>query len=190
MKTIKHFLILFLATGLFFSCSSDDDNPDPVNEEEIITTVNFVLTPVGNGNIVTFQSQDLDGDGPNAPVNSQIGSLVASTEYTASVQFLNELENPAENITLEVLDEADEHQVFYSLTGTSGSTVTYSDTDSDGNPLGILTVFNAGSASTNNTLTITLRHEPNKTASGVSDGNIANAGGETDVEVTFNFDIN
>jgi hypothetical protein len=190
MKTIKHFLILFLATGLFFSCSSDDDNPDPVNEEEIITTVNLVLTPVGNGDIVTFQSQDLDGDGPDAPVNSQIGSIIASTQYTASVQFLNELENPADNITLEVLEEDDEHQVFYSFTGTSGSTITYNDTDENGNPIGVSTNFSAGSASVNNTLTITLRHEPNKAASGVSTGDISNAGGETDVEVTFNFDIN
>ena len=39
------------------------------------------------------------------------------------------------------------------------------------------------------TITVTLRHEPNKDAAGVSSGDIANAGGETDIEVTFNVEI-
>jgi hypothetical protein len=39
------------------------------------------------------------------------------------------------------------------------------------------------------TLTITLRHEPNKDGDNVADGDITNAGGETDVEVTFNIDV-
>ncbi|HBK71516.1 MAG TPA: type 1 periplasmic binding fold superfamily protein, partial [Flavobacteriaceae bacterium] len=34
-----------------------------------------------------------------------------------------------------------------------------------------------------------LRHEPNKSASGVSDGDITNAGGETDIEVIFNITV-
>ena len=31
-----------------------------------------------------------------------------------------------------------------------------------------------------------LRHEPDKSAAGVSSGDITNAGGETDIEVSFN----
>jgi len=38
-------------------------------------------------------------------------------------------------------------------------------------------------------LRITLRHEPNKTAAGVQNGDITNAGGETDIEVTFTFEV-
>ncbi len=188
MKTIKFIFALLLSTIVLTSCSSDDDNPEPVNEEEVITTVRFTLIPV-SGDTVIFQSQDLDGDGPDAPVNSVMGTIVASTQYTGSVQFLNELESPAEDITLEVLEEDDEHQVFYELSGTSGSTVTYSDMDANGNPIGVSVDFNSGVTATNNTLTITLKHEPNKSATGVSDGDITNAGGETDVEVTFNFNV-
>jgi hypothetical protein len=188
MKTIKFLFALLLINIVLTSCSSDDDNPDPVNEEEVITTVRFTLTSDA-GDTVVFQSQDLDGDGPDAPVNTVTGTIIASTLYTGSVQFLNELESPAEDITLEVLEEDDEHQVFYAISGTSGSAVTYSDMDADGNPIGVSVDFSPGVSATNNTLTLTLIHEPNKSAAGVSDGDITNAGGETDVEVTFNFNV-
>ena len=41
------------------------------------------------------------------------GSFSESTQYQGAVRFLNETETPAEEITDEVLEEADEHQVFY-----------------------------------------------------------------------------
>lgn len=186
MKTIKNFLIVFMSIGLITSCSDDDDTPNPVNEEEVITTMTLTLTPSGGGTAVTFQSQDLDGDGPNAPVITVSGALQASTTYNGSVVFLNELESPAENITLEVIEEDDEHQVFYGFTGTSGSSITYNDQDINGNPLGVSITLNAGTASTGNTLTVVLKHEPTKP----NDGTIANADGETDVEATFSFDVN
>jgi hypothetical protein len=188
MRTTKYAFVLLLSTLILSSCSNDDDNPTPVNEEEIITTVSLTLSD-GNGNTVLFKSQDLDGDGPNAPEITTQGNIMASTLYTGSVQFLNELESPAEDITIEVIEEATEHQVFYTLTGNSGSTVTYTDNDSNGNPIGVAITFNSGNVGTGNALTLTLRHEPSKDADGVSDGLIANAGGETDVEVTFSFDV-
>lgn len=189
MKTIKFLFALVLSTTVLTSCSSDDDNPTPVNEEEVITTVRFTLTPEQPNEVVTFVSQDLDGDGPDAPIVDVIGTINPQIEYLGNVQFLNELDDPAENITLEVLEEAEDHQVFYSILGGTNSTIQYNDLDSDGNPIGISTIFNAGDLAMNNTLTITLRHEPNKNADGVSDGLLANAGGETDVAVTFPFDV-
>ena len=189
MKAMNKFLILFMALGLMTSCS-DDDDPAPVNEEEVITTVRLTLTSNADNSTVVFQSQDLDGDGPNAPVITVVGSMTAMTEYTGSVEFLNELENPSEDITVEVLEEDDEHQVFYGFTGTSGSSVVYTDMDDDGNPVGVSTTFSSGAAAMGNTITVTLRHEPSKDAAGVSDGDITNAGGETDVAATFTYSVN
>lgn len=191
MKTFKHLFLSVLSFSILASCSSDDDNPDPVNEEEIITTVRLELVPATGGDTVVFQSQDLDGEGPDAPVVTISGNISASTAYNGEIEFLNELESPAEDITLEVLEEGDEHQVFYTFTsGAAGSSVAYNDTDSDGNPIGVDITFNSGAASNNNTLVVVLRHEPSKTASGVSDGDITNAGGSTDAEVTFTYDVN
>ena len=111
------------------------------------------------------------------------GTLAANTTYSGSLEFLNQSETPAEDITEEVAEEDDEHQVFYAST-VAGLSVAYNDADDDNNPLGLATTLTTGDAGTG-TMTITLRHEPNKSAAGVSDGDIANAGGETDIEVTF-----
>lgn len=188
MKTIK-FLTLVVFAGLTFnSCSSDDDAPLPVNEEEVITTVIATFTPQGGGTTITLSSQDLDGDGPNAPeVTVSGGAFVSGTLYNGSVQFLNELENPADDITVEVAEEDDEHQVFYAVTSGIG-TFAYTDSDADGNPVGLAFTFAVDETAVilDGVMTITLRHLPNKTATGVSEGLIANAGGETDAEVSFN----
>ena len=85
------------------------------------------------------------------------------------------------------MEEDLEHQVFFS-TSVSGMTISYNDMDDDGNPLGLSSIVNTSTAD-NGTLTIILRHEPAKDADGVSDGDITNAGGETDIEVTFNIDV-
>jgi hypothetical protein len=173
------------------SCSDDDnDNPVPVNEEEVITTLRVTLVPEGLGTSVIFESRDLDGDGPDAPVVTVSGDLNASTTYSGTVEVLNELEDPAEDITLEVLDEAEDHQFFYELSINSGIDITYTDQDANGNPIGVTFSLTTTTATVDNTLTITLKHEPNKSAEGVNVGDITNAGGETDVEESFTFDVN
>jgi len=166
------------------SCEKED--PEVPNEEELITTLVYTLTPDAGGTAVEFRFTDLDGDGGNAPVITN-GTLAANTTYSGAVMFLNETETPAENITEEVAEEAKEHQVFFTVSG-ANATVSYSDADADGNPIGLASSLVTGAASSG-TLSVVLRHEPNKSAAGVSDGDITNAGGETDIEVTFDVTV-
>ena len=112
-------------------------------------------------------------------------NLLANTTYTGTVTLLNETESPAEDITEEVAEEADEHQFFYQASTSLNVTTDYADADADGNPVGINFSLITGEASNGN-FTVTLRHEPSKGASGVAEGDITNAGGETDVTQTFN----
>lgn len=175
------FAVLALAcAATFVSCEKDD--PEIPNEEELITTLKYTLTPASGGNAVVLEFKDLDGDGGSAPVITT-DDLQANTTYTGVLDLLNETETPAESITEEIEEESLDHQFFFSSTK-GDLTVAYDDQDDAGNPLGLKTTINSGSAG-NGTLTITLRHEPDKNASGVSSGNIQNAGGETDIEVTF-----
>ena len=110
-----------------------------------------------------------------------------NTTYDGSLELLNETETPPGDITEEVEEEALEHQFFFQ-TSIGGVSFTYEDTDTNGNPIGILTkVTTEGSGS--GTITVILRHEPDKDASGVSNGDITNAGGETDIEVVFNVEV-
>ena len=182
MKTIKLLSLFAMAGLLFTACSDDDENPDPVNEEELITTMTVTLVPDGGGDTVTLQSRDLDGDGPDAP-EITVEDLAANTTYNGSIVLLNESETPPENITEEVEEEDEEHQFFFSVTG-SISSVAYGDVDGEGNPVGLVFSLDTGDAG-NGSITITLRHEPVKP----NDGTLANAGGETDIAQTFNVSV-
>lgn len=177
---MKKLLALAAMAFVFISC---DDTEDPIvpNEEELITTVNFNLVAEGTTDTITFTWTDMDGDGTGQPVIS-VEDLAPNTTYNAQVTFLNETETPAENITEEVAEEGDEHQIFYNADGLA--TVSYQDEDENGNPIGLMVQLITGEVGSGN-LTITLLHEPDKTASGVSEGIIDNAGGETDVLVVF-----
>jgi len=184
MKTSfrSYALCLLFIPMAFTSCSDDDENPIAVDEEEVITTMTVTLTSSGNST-VTLKSQDLDGDGPNAPEITVSGNLAANATYSGSIELLNETETPAEDITEEVEEEDDEHQFFFS-TGGSVTGATYSDQDSDGNPLGLSFELATGEAGSG-TLQITLRHEPKKP----NDGTLGDAGGETDIAQTFNVTV-
>jgi hypothetical protein len=173
--TTRNFLALLTIGLLTVSCSNDDD-PEAVDEEEVITTMTIELAAAGN--IVTLQTRDLDGDGPDSPVIT-VGNLAANTTYTGSITLLNETESPVEDITLEVAEEDDEHQFFFTASGAVTS-VTYNDEDGDGNPIGLsftLTTGDAGSGA----IRVTLRHEPKKP----NDGTLGDAGGETDIAQSF-----
>jgi hypothetical protein len=183
MKTLKSIFAVTLVSVFFMSCSDDDDaNPLPINEEEVITTLTVTLSPP-TGTPITLQFRDLDGDGPDDPVITVSSALQANTIYSSSLDLLNETVNPAESITEEVEEEAEEHQFFFSSSNEL-LTTTYADADADGNPIGLsfsLTTTTVGV----DVFTVTLRHDPNKAAEGVSTGDITNAGGETDVSVSF-----
>jgi len=182
MKTLRNSILFVAFLVLMQSCEKDEDEMCPPNEEEVITTLRMTLTPVGLGNDVFFEFKDLDGDGGNNPVITE-GVLSENILYTADIVFLNESVSPIEDITLEVADEALEHQVFFQ-SSVPNLDIAYADSDANGNPIGLTSQFQT-SAAGNGTLNITLIHEPMKDATGVSDGDITNAEGEVDIEVNF-----
>ena len=187
MKNYFKLVSITLFTLLFVACSSDDDAaPEPVNEEEVITTM--IVTLDGPDQVVTLEYRDLDG--PDGPLSAEItgGELTAGATYTGSIRLLNETEYPAENITEEVEEEDDEHQFFYAASSDLNVLVEYGNFDGNGNPLGTMFMLTTGTASSG-ALTFTLIHEPDKSGAGVSEGDITNAGGETDIEVSFEVEV-
>lgn len=176
--------IQILAIALLAMSCNDDDTPAVINEEELITTVELTLINGADpANTVVLKSVDNDGDGPNQPVNTITGVLRSNASYAGTIRFLNELESPVEDITLEVQDESDEHEVFY-LTNIPGVSFTKTDVDVNGNPLGLRFNVQTGAVGTG-TVTVVLRHEPTKPNSNT----LESAGGETDVEVTFSASV-
>ena len=107
MKTFlkKNLKYAFLLGVIFFiSCSKDD--PDAINEQEFISNV-----------IVTLASEDGETqtvDWDISEMNSQNINLKVNTNYNVNVSFINNSDpTDVENVTLEVIQEADEHQVFF-----------------------------------------------------------------------------
>ncbi len=156
---------------------------DPVNEEELITTLTMTWTPVGGGAPVIFQFKDLDGEGGNAPVITS-APLAANTTYGVSIVALNESVSPAEDITEEIEEEGTKHQFFFATSAGVNLSFSYQDSDINGAPIGLVTNMLTGAVSSG-TLQVTLRHDLNKGAAGVPQGDITNAGGDTDIEVEF-----
>ena len=183
MRLSKSFLAL-LAMSLAFSCEKDD--PVIPNEQEVITTFKYTLTPEGGGTSVLLSFKDLDGEGGNKP-EVKAGTLASNKKYKGTITLFNEQASPVEDITAEIREEKEDHQFFWQTT-VVGLSIAYADKDDNGKPIGlnsVLTTTKPGKG----TLTLTLRHKPNKSARGASDGDSTNAGGETDIEVTFQVNV-
>ena len=185
IKKMKIFKYALLAIPfLYFSCSDDDDNsiPEPVNEEEVITTMTITLVASDQSGVVVLQTQDLDGDGGEEPVVTVSGSISNMTSYIGSIQWLNEMEDEPEDITVEILEEADEHQVFFGIGEGLPIQVVYADEDSNGYPVGVNFILAPTEAGVTGSgpLTVTLIHEPTKPNDGLD-----SAGGSIDIQTTF-----
>jgi hypothetical protein len=180
---MKAILPILLVTA---ACAGDDGGS--ITEQEVITTV--TLTFLSNGGAippVTFEFDDPDGDGGDPPVVDPV--VLAAGEYTMRVAFENRLETPAEDITLEIADESDDHLILF--TGTAPLEQEYADTDANGLPVGLESqvVATVGSGE----LTVTLRHMPPELPPVKDAGTVELAqtegidaiGGSTDAQVTF-----
>jgi hypothetical protein len=185
-------LILFV---FIFSCSKDED-PEPASEEELITLVTLEVTKVGSSTPIKYnfeveghdhgeedheeEDDHDDHDGEHTEIE-----LEANSSYNVSMFIYNDTDpNNIENITLEIIEEKDEHQVFYAITDElSGfSIVSSSDDnkDSSGKPLFIKTTWTT-TGETSGDVVGYLIHEPtSKTGSTRND-----FGGATDFEIEF-----
>lgn len=154
MKTFfkKNLKYAFLLGVIFFvSCSKDD--PDAINEQEFISNV-----------IVTLASEDGETqtvDWDISEMNSQNINLKVNTNYNVNVSFINSSDpTNVEDITLEVIEEADEHQVFFEFAELSVN-VSSADNDTKVGLRGVLinSVWNASTTGTG-LVRLYLIHQP------------------------------
>ena len=167
--------LFFLSIFFVQSCIRED--PKPVNDQEVITTVTVTLAPDGGGDAVTLKFFDADGElGDIEPMITVSGAITASTTYVASIELLNETVSPVEAISAEIAVEAHDHLFCFDVTGSIS--ISYEDEDKNGLPLGLITTWETGAAG-EAAVTITLRHQQG-TKTGACPGS-----GDTDVQITF-----
>lgn len=197
----KNVIVATLALVCAFTITSCDDD-DPVKEDvpELITKATLIFTPVGGGTPVSASATDPDGEGVqdimvDGPIN-----LTAGTTYTLTLSLINELAEPTDeeyNISDEVEEEGDEHMFFFAWTNDVFSdptgngnvdnrvdAVNYEDLDDNGEPLGLVTTWTAGTTSSG-TFRVILKHQPDLKTS-TSDSST----GETDLDITFEINVN
>ncbi len=168
---------LLLAAPLVFSACKKDEDPEPDEDNEQITTVTYVLTPTTAGaSTATVTWRDVDGPGGNAPTIGTL-NLKANTSYTGAITLLDETKNPVANVTDEVAKESDEHLFIYEGTPASLLSITRTDRAAKNLEIGLTTRVVTTAAGTGS-LKITLRHQP-----GSKNGTATP--GDTDAEVTL-----
>ncbi|MCX4245326.1 hypothetical protein [Paraliomyxa miuraensis] len=154
----------------------DEHGHEHDHESEVITTVRLTFAPQGGADAVVASFTDPDGDGGMSGSADPI-ALMAGTTYDLRVEFLNELEDPAEDITAEIEEEAEEHQVLISGTAVEGPATAadpqtpvlhaYADTESryganaegEDLPVGLAHTITARTVGTG-TFVVMLRHLP------------------------------
>jgi hypothetical protein len=179
---------------LFISCDKDD-TPDVENEIEVFTKAVIVVTNISDDSSETynFEVEEHDHDHDHAVlVQNQEGDdhgdhteieLESDSEYKFEITFLNDSDpNNVIDMTEEVIEEADEHIVFYELIGdgisfdtTSGDTV-----DSEGNALNLVTKWTTTAATVVDVEAYLIHQPTSKTGTTRDD-----FGGATDVEIEF-----
>ena len=198
---------LLLALAPLTACDEDDDNGDGASEgtgddggNEEAEVISLVRLNFNDGtSTATFTFEDPDGDGAMEPTQDAI-TLTSGSTYTLTLEFINNLEDPAEDITEEIAEEDAEHQIFISGDAVEGPGTTntgvalthaYGDMDAGGLPVGLTNTITANAAGTG-TFSITLRHLPAVNGEAVKVAGLAAdfaAGsalpGETDVAIDF-----
>lgn len=177
-------LVAFFAASVSLigtSCDHLNDPHDHDHDHDAVTTVTLTLVAQGTTDTTRVTWEDLDGIGGNNPNRIDTLFLRPATIYTGSVYFENRAKSPIENVTEEVLEDANEHQVFYAVSNSLGQ-VQVLDKDGRGLPLGLVYTLSttATAAAVPGALTLSLYHYDSESSKNGTD-----PADETDVEVSF-----
>jgi hypothetical protein len=192
-------LLIIFAFLLVISC--DKGEPVVVHEHEVFTRVVLEVKKDGETNFkkYTFEVEGHDdhghddhgdddhGDDDHGDEHTEV-ELDTNSTYHVGIFFYNDSDpDNIEDVTLEVIEEADAHQVFYEMTEISGFSIAAAsdDTkDSNGNPLFLKTSWTTASETSGDVMAYLIHEPTSKTGSARAD-----FGGATDVEIEFEVHI-
>ena len=190
LKKVSLYLLALVAFG-FASCESED--PEKENDGEVITDVTLKFQELNSsnelvGSVLSFKASDPQGIEVGKTPTIQSISLAKGKKYQMTIEVTNAIKG--EDITQEILTEAAAHQFFFLGQVFDSNFFSIQYADAGGIALGLKTTVTVSSSTgTNNSnMRVVLRHELNKSFPGASNPNFANfaqAGGETDLDLTF-----
>jgi hypothetical protein len=173
MKQYSVIVFMFLMIAGSISCQKASD-PNDENEHEAINKVSLSMT--GGGATATFVMEDPDGDGGNPPTRIDTIRLKAGQTYTTAVSFKNLSGGVERDLTSGIASQGKAHEVFFLPAGVN-LTITKTDKDANGYPLGLNSSWVVGAVGTGSVL-IKLMHK-----SGIKGANDAPTLGHSDVQI-------
>ena len=197
----KYSLFAALITAITITgCKKDDEvAPHHEHEVEVFTDVKLIFTNTDDAtDVVEARAKDPDGEGvEKMEILDEINLSIDKT-YKLTFEILNALEDPAEDIGLEIAQEKDEHQFFFSFSNdaftnplgngnidNASDAINYNDVDGKGRPVGLITTWTTSSTQlSKGSFNVRLQHQHGvKTStSGANDG-------DTDFELSFVLNI-
>jgi len=185
---IGRFASLILMISLFAtSCKKEEQVVSPpLPGNEFLTTVKLQLVNTTTNDTVVAIWKDLTPEDTN-PADTSLAVLILkkNSTYQATIYLLDETKAPIEDITEEIKERANYHQLFYFPSSSLGANLALNVTDTDTNspplPLGVTSNFITSNVASGK-LNVVLRHQPN-----VKNGTFAP--GSTDVDVNFQVNI-
>lgn len=190
LKKVSLYLLALVAFG-FASCESED--PEKENEGEVITDVTLKFQELNGsnaliGDVLSFKASDPQGIEVGKTPTVQSISLTKGKKYQMTIEVSNSIEG--EDITQEILEEAEEHQFFFLGQVFDSSFFSIQYADAGGIALGVKTtiIVSTSTGTNNSNMRVVLRHDLDKNFPGASNPNFANfvqAGGESDLDITF-----
>ena len=193
MKNLKKVSLYLLALMVFGFASCKSEDPTQENDGEVITdvTLKFQELDASNalvGSLLSFKASDPQGIEVGKTPTIQSISLAKGKKYQMTIEVTNGIKG--EDITQEILTEAAAHQFFFLGQVFDSSFFSIQYADAGGVALGLKTIVTVSSSTgTNNSnMRVVLRHDLNKNFPGVTSptfANFAQAGGETDLDLTF-----
>ena len=192
-------LLIISAFLLVISC--DKGEPVVVHEHEVFTRVVLEVKKDGETNFkkYTFEVEGHDDHGDDDHGDDDHGNddhgdehteveLDTNSTYHVGIFFYNDSDpDNIEDVTLEVIEEADAHQVFYEMTEIPGFSIAAAsdDTkDSNGNPLFLKTSWTTASETSGDVMAYLIHEPTSKTGSTRAD-----FGGATDLQIEFEVHI-
>jgi hypothetical protein len=205
LKNFYKYSILIISVFLLV-ISCDKGEPAVVHEHEVFTRVVLEVKKDGETNFkkYTFEVEGHDdhghddhgdddhgdddhGDDDHGDEHTEV-ELDTNSTYHVSIFFYNDSDpDNIEDVTLEIIEEADVHQVFYEMTEIPGFSIAAASDDikdSNGNPLFLKTSWTTASETSGDVKAYLIHEATSKTGSTRAD-----FGGATDVEIEFEVHI-
>jgi hypothetical protein len=189
--------------ALVGGCSADVEDPHDGHDHNhgLPTSIVLNFTPADGGDALSFKWALLEGD--ETPQVDEILLDTQVTDYEVTVEIWNEDDDPAEDLTPDILADAAYHQLFFTGSAVDGPATLnktgavlghdYADLDDNGLPVGLendMQVLGAGEGE----LHVMLRHLPMENdeavkvagmAETVAEVGFSGIGGDVDVDISF-----